>query len=638
MFKLALRDTFSVLALPRSVKRLVVVIVDVSLCTLSVWLAYYLRLGEFVYLSGSALKAVLLSLLVALPIFMILGLYRVVFRYVGFPALLLVARATFVYGSVYAALVTILGIDGVPRTIGLIQPILLFLFIGISRLTARIWLDANKSSITRSKVKLNALIYGAGSTGRQLLSALTHTSEIQVIGFIDDDKRLQGNFIDGLLVYSVDECHKLAANNQATDVLLAMPNLRRTERRKILEQLSQAKVKVRNMPRFSDLASGKVGISSLLDLDIFDLIGREPVVPSQKLLAKNVEKKIIFVTGAGGSIGSEICRQVIRVNPEKLLLLEQSEHALYKIHQELEQLNTQVDLIPLLGSVTDKERVEGILKTYRPNTVYHCAAYKHVPIVEYNMIEGIKNNVFGTLTVALAALDSKVENLVFISTDKAIRSKNVMGASKRLSEMILQSIAKTQNHACISMVRFGNVLGSSGSVVPKFREQISDGGPVTLTHKGITRFFMTIPEAAQLVIQAGGLAKGGEVFVLDMGEPVKIIDLARRMIELSGLTVKDEKNQIGDIEILVTGLRPGEKLYEELLISGKPKKTSHERILMTTESVLEWPILKKELKKLEGALIRYQIEEAREMLVKLVPDYEAEMIVDWMVPSDRPNL
>eukprot|EP00887_Chlorella_sp_A99_P004417 scaffold39.g4417.t1 len=412
-----------------------------------------------------------------------------------------------------------------------------------------------------------------------------------------------------------------------------MPSLNRKRRNEILNQIRSAHVAVRTLPSVTDLAQGKVSISDLRELDVDDLLDRGPVMPNHILLAMNVRSKIVMVTGAGGSIGSELCRQVLSIGPAKMLLIEQSEFALYAIHQELEEKlsGREIVLVPLLASVQDDERIREIMSTWHPDTVYHAAAYKHVPLVEHNPAEGIKNNVLGTLRTAQAAAENGVSDFVLISTDKAVRPTNIMGASKRLAEMVLQALAATNPNTKFSMVRFGNVLGSSGSVVPKFRQQIRDGGPITLTHAEITRYFMTIPEASQLVIQAGAMAKGGDVFVLDMGQPVKIMDLARRMIELSGLTVKDGQNLEGDIEIEITGLRPGEKLYEELLIGANPKCTSHSRIMKAHEDFIPWSDLQGELNALKLALNANDVGAIRLMMKKLVSGYTpSDEIVDWV--------
>jgi len=635
-----------VLALPRPAKRFVALMVDLSLCVLTVWLAYYLRLGEFISFAGSsewaqgAVWAAAASVGIALPIFVVSGLYRAIFRYSGWPALLAVARAVGIYGLLYASVFTAIGVAGVPRTVGIIQPILLLLFVGASRALARVWLGDQYLSILKRASRPKVLIYGAGTTGRQLAAAMANSHEMQVAGFLDDDDRLHGHVLNGQPIYNPADLDNLATTLNISDVLLAMPSLSRKRRNEILSQIRVACVAVRTLPSVTDLAQGKVSISDLRELDIDDLLGREPVAPNHILLAKNIVGKVVLVTGAGGSIGSELCRQILAVNPAKLLLIEQSEFALYAIHQELEEKLAGLDvatppvLVPLLASVQDDDRMREIMSTWHPDTVYHAAAYKHVPLVEHNPAAGIKNNVLGTLRTAQAAAENGVSDFVLISTDKAVRPTNVMGASKRLAEMALQALAATQagtGATKFSMVRFGNVLGSSGSVVPKFRQQIREGGPITLTHPEVTRCFMTIPEAAQLVIQAGAMAKGGDVFVLDMGQPVKIMDLARRMVELSGLTVKDEQSPEGDIEIAVTGLRPGEKLYEELLIGDNPKPTVHPRIMKAHEEFIPWAEFEAKLTALEMALNVNDVGVIRLMMQQLVAGYiPSDDIVDWV--------
>ncbi len=632
-----------VLALPRMAKRMVALLVDFSLCVLTIWLAFYLRLGEFVSMTNQSQWHLGLqwaagaSVGLALPIFTVSGFYRAIFRYSGWPALLTVARAIGVYGLLYASIFTAIGVEGVPRTVGIIQPILLLLFVGVSRALARVWLGDQYQSILKRAARPKVLIYGAGRTGRQLAAAMANSHEMQVVGFLDDDDRLHGHVLNGQPIYSPGDLPNLVSTLNISDVLLAMPSIGRKRRNEILGDMRSAHVSVRTLPSVTDLAQGKVSISDLRELDIDDLLGREPVVPNHILLSKNIVNKVVLVTGAGGSIGSELCRQILTVGPESLLLIEQTEFALYAIHQELEEklADSKIKLVPLLASVQDDQRMQEIMSTWKPDTVYHAAAYKHVPLVEHNPAEGIKNNVLGTLKAAKAAAENGVADFVLVSTDKAVRPTNIMGASKRLAEMVLQALAANQSFSKSStkftMVRFGNVLGSSGSVVPKFRQQIRDGGPITLTHPEITRYFMTVPEAAQLVIQAGAMAKGGDVFVLDMGESVKIIDLARRMIELSGLTLRDDQNPDGDIGIEITGLRPGEKLYEELLIGDNPKQTSHPRIMKANEDFISWSDLEAKLGSLEVALNVNDVSLIRAMMQQLVAGYTpSDAIVDWV--------
>lgn len=621
------------LGLPRVAKRLIAVSLDVGLCVLTLWLALYLQLGEFVPLSGASLWAAAASVVLALPIFIVSGLYRAIFRYSGWPALLAVARAVSIYAALYFALFAAMGFAGVPHTVFMIQPLLLLLLVGGSRLLVRLWLGEEYRQVLRSMGRPRVLIYGAGTAGRQLVQAMLHSTQMQVVGFLDDDDRLHGHVLNGQPIYAPEDLPALVEAKGIGEVLLAMPRIGRKRRNKILAQVGQAKVAVRTLPNLTELAQGKVGVAELRELDIDDLLGREPVVPNHILLGKNIQGKVVLVTGAGGSIGSELCRQILALEPARLLLIEQSEFALYAIHQELEERlsSRKIALVPLLASVQDTERMHEIMSTWRPHTVYHAAAYKHVPMVEHNPAEGIKNNVFGTLHTAQAAAASGVADFVLISTDKAVRPTNIMGASKRLAEKVLQALADTNLSTRFSMVRFGNVLGSSGSVVPRFRQQIRAGGPLTLTHADITRYFMTIPEAAQLVIQAGAMARGGDVFVLDMGEPVKVIDLARRMIELSGLTVRDEQNPDGDIAVEITGLRPGEKLYEELLIGNNPSPTSHARIMKAHEEHLPWSELQDRLAALEVALGDSNVSTLRAMMQALVQDYApGSGIVDWV--------
>ena len=619
LFKLAV----PILALPRAAKRFVALSVDLGLCVLTVWLAFYLRLGEFVALSGTALWAVGASVGIALPIFVVSGLYRAIFRYSGWPALLAVARAVGIYGLLYASVFTAIGVAGVPRTVGIIQPILLLLFVGASRALARVWLGDQYLSILKRASRPKVLIYGAGTTGRQLAAAMANSHEMQVAGFLDDDDRLHGHVLNGLSIYSPADLPGLVNSLQVSTVLLAIPSVSRHRRNEMIAQMLRAHVQVRTLPAVSELAQGMVSTSDLRELDIDDLLGREPVSPNHILLGKNISDKVVLVTGAGGSIGSELCRQILAVAPTTLVLVEQSEFALYEIHQELAERtdNERTLLVPVLASVRDAQRLRDIMSDWKPDTVYHAAAYKHVPLVEHNPIEGIRNNTLGTLTAARIAAEEGVTDFVLISTDKAVRPTNVMGASKRLAEMALQALADTPSKTRFSMVRFGNVLGSSGSVVPRFRRQIRDGGPITVTHPDMTRYFMTIPEAAQLVIQAGAMAKGGDVFVLDMGDPVKIFDLATRMIELSGLCVRSENNPDGDIEIEITGLRPGEKLFEELLIGNNPRPTSHPRIMKAHEEFLAWPVLQDKLQQLEALLDQRDVEGTKELMIELVAGY-----------------
>lgn len=630
-----------VIQLSRRTKQGVVGAADVVMSLLATWLAFSLRLDSFDMPQGYQWHIYQLAIFISLPILIRFGLYRAVFRYAGMSAMMTIAKAIALYGVIFFALLVWLKLPGVPRTVGVLQPLLFMVMVGGSRAFARFWLT-RATGDRRSERAARLLIYGAGTAGAQIAEIIQKEKELNLIGFLDDDPQLVGKTINGQMVYRLEEVGRLVDLYAITDILLAMPAISRSRRNEILAILRQYHVRIRSLPDLSDLAQGKATIADIHELDIVDLLGREPVLPNPALISRNIRGKIVLVTGAGGSIGSELCRQILAVKPAKLLLLEHSEFSLYQIHSDLTalaiELNEATELIPLLGSVRDYERIREVCTVWTPHTIFHAAAYKHVPLVEHNPAEGVRNNVFGTYNVARAAVESGVSDFVLISTDKAVRPTNIMGASKRLAEMILQALATSaaplfenapagvnpvSRHTRFSMVRFGNVLGSSGSVVPLFRQQIKEGGPVTVTDLEVTRYFMTIPEAAQLVVQAGAMAEGGDVFVLDMGEPVKIIELAYRMIELSGLLVKDEQNLAGDIEIKVTGLRPGEKLYEELLIGENPQPTAHPRIMKAHEDFLPWDVLSGELKLLALAVRDNQVEEISAILSRLVTGYTA---------------
>ncbi len=627
------------LALSRPLKRLLALSIDAALCALTVWLALCLRFESWVVPSGNQWLAMAIALIVALPIFVMSGLYRAIFRYAGLAAMMAVTKAVVIYGAIYAALLAVLAMPGVPRTLGVLQPLLLLLLVIGSRAWGRFALSGEYMSRIKRSALPAVLIYGAGSAGRQLAGALSNSLEMRAVGFLDDDARLHGQEHSGLRIYDPKHLGRWVKKLEVSDVLLAMPSVSRHRRNEILDSMRSVHVAVRTLPGLMDLAHGRVEATELRELDIDDLLGREAVPPDASLMGKNATQKVVLVTGAGGSIGSELCRQIVRLSPSKLLLVELSEFALYTVHQDLLQLMEReglgaVELLPLLASARDEKRMREIVSTWRPQTVYHAAAYKHVPMVEHNPAEGIKNNVLGTFRMARVCAECGVADFVLISTDKAVRPTNIMGASKRLAEMVLQAMAAYRKQGwttCFSMVRFGNVLGSSGSVVPLFRRQIKGGGPITLTHNEITRYFMTIPEAAQLVIQAGAMAKSGDVFVLNMGEPIRIIDLARRMVELSGMTVRDETNPNGDIAIQTTGLRPGEKLYEELLIGDNPLPTLHSRIMKAREEFLELPVLAAQLQTFEAALKVNDVPQIRALLKILVPGYQPlGEVVDWV--------
>ncbi len=609
-----------VLALSRSSKRAIVILVDVALCALTVWLAYYLRLGVWVSLMGRPSIAVFLSIAIALPLFAAGGLYNIAFRHVEVRLIMITAAASTIYAVLYVTLISAYSFASIPRTLGFIQPGLLFLAICLSRIVASWLLTSRVEFGAERERQTRVLIYGAGSSGRQLARATAESRDLHVIGFIDDDTSLQGSIMLGKRVHPPESLGDLIERHDVADVLLALPSVPRRRRNEIIAGLRDLPIGVRTLPGLMDLAQGRVHMSDLRALTIEDLLGRDPVEADHSTVRERIAGRTVLVTGAGGSIGSELCRQLLKARPARLLLVEASEYALYAIHRELCGQGP-VELVPLLGSVTDRARMEIILSSWAPAMIFHAAAYKHVPLVEHNPLEGLRNNVLGTMLMAELAIAHGIRDFVLISTDKAVRPTNIMGASKRMAELCLQALAANSAKTCLSMVRFGNVLGSSGSVVPLFREQIQAGGPVTITHRDMTRYFMTIPEAAQLVIEAATMASGGEVFVLDMGEPVRIYDLARNLIQLSGLSIRDEDHPHGDIEIETVGLRPGEKLFEELLIGNNPLPTRHARIWKASEPFLPLSTLKPNLERLEELIRAQDVVGARKLLCAVVPEY-----------------
>ncbi|TOK47645.1 nucleoside-diphosphate sugar epimerase [Vibrio parahaemolyticus] len=572
--------------LSRTNKRIVSVLIDIMLIFIAFHLAILVRSGETNYFTYPAVWGIQIAVtIVTIAVFARLGLYRAVLRYLTFQALFVVTAGAVISATLVAALSFYMS-DPFPRTVPIIYGAFLALFCGGPRVIVRSLIAQSYS--TQSK---EVLIYGAGSGGRQLAMALRSSGDYRVRAFIDGDSTLCNTMILGLPVIAIEDAMPLINKYDVSQVLLAVPSAKRSRRKVILDELAKLPVEVLTVPDMTDIVSGKAKIDELKDVAIEDLLGRDPVAPQQVLLEANIKDKVVMVTGAGGSIGSELCRQIVEQSPKSIILFELSEFGLYQIDRELNQLKIEkgltCDIIPLLGSVQRQHRLETTMSSFKVQTVYHAAAYKHVPLVEFNVIEGVRNNIYGTYYTACAAIKAGVESFVLISTDKAVRPTNVMGTTKRMAELGLQALADQENAkpngTRFCMVRFGNVLGSSGSVIPVFKKQIASGGPVTVTHPEITRFFMTIPEAAQLVIQAGAMGKGGDVFVLDMGESVKITDLACNLIQLSGLEVKSEANPHGDIEIQFSGLRPGEKLYEELLIGDNVKQTAHERIMTAHE-------------------------------------------------------
>ena len=622
----------------RSSKRGITLIVDIFAVVVSLWVAFSLRYSEFYIPPQQQLWVFVVAPLLAIPVFIRLGLYRAIVRYIGVDALFTIFKAVALYTLLLVTVVLLAGSFAgvVPRTVYGINALILLLFTGGSRLLARWWFSDlfDRKEFASQQVLPNVLIFGASSSGTQLSLALNRSRQQKPVAFVDDAKQLHNQIINNLVVYPTEKLAHLIEKYAVREVLIAIPNASRQRRNEIIRLLEEYPVHVRTLPDLSDLAEGKVTVSDIREVDIADLLGREPVEPVPELLHGNITDKVVMVTGAGGSIGSELCRQIVRLSPKQLILFELNEFNLYAIDKELKNDCPDMKAIALLGSVQDKQRLKTIFKQFDVDTIYHAAAYKHVPLVEQNIAEGIRNNVLGTLNCAMAAIEAKVDTFVLISTDKAVRPTNTMGASKRLAELTLQALSESKdfdNTTRFTMVRFGNVLGSSGSVVPLFREQIANGGPVTVTDKRIIRYFMTIPEAAELVIQAGAMGQGGDVFVLDMGEPVKIAELAKRMIHLSGFIEKDENQPDGDIEIIYTGLRSGEKLYEELLIGDNVMSTQHSKIMRAQESIIKWPILASVFADIQKAIDENDYQKVRDIILIHVDGFKPQCgIEDWL--------
>jgi UDP-N-acetylglucosamine 4,6-dehydratase len=630
------------ISLSRPIKAIILISADIFFAVLAFWAAFSLRLGVFYVPKDDIWYLFAAAPLIAVPIFIRLGLYRAIIRYIEVRALGTIIQACTLYALIFAFVMYQSGIKGVPRTVSPLNWLNMITLVASSRFFMRWWLGEVYINLSKARrfgrhTKKKVAIYGAGSAGVQLASALNHGHEFQPVAFIDDDENLHRQKINGLRIYPLGSLTYLIERHTLTDVLLAIPSATRSRKSEIIQLLEPYAVHVMSMPGLSEIAQGKVKVDALQEIEIADLLGRDSVPPDTSLLAANITGKIVMVTGAGGSIGSELCRQIMQLQPAALVLFELSEYALYAIEKELQQMycnknpEKALEIISVLGSVTHIERIERVCKTFAIQTIYHAAAYKHVPMVEKNPAEAIWNNVFGTLNTAKAAINAKVETFVLISTDKAVRPTNTMGATKRFAELILQALsheAQKNHQTRFTMVRFGNVLDSSGSVVPLFREQIAKGGPVTVTDSRVIRYFMTIPEAAQLVIQAGAMGLGGDVFVLDMGEPVRIVDLAKRMIHLSGLQVKDDNHPNGEIEISFIGLRPGEKLYEELLIGNNVSETTHKRIMRAEEQVIPWAELEVLLVKLQGAVNNDDFEGVRAILKATVVGYAPQCEIE----------
>ena len=607
----------TILNVSRSTKKAIFIVHDLIMICVAFWFAYLVRFSfELETFTTENVWLVLsITSILTIAIFIKLGLYRAVVRYIGTKMMLIC-----LLGSVSSVLILVLTAFflqfNLPRSIPIIYFFVLLVGTISSRLIIREWIRGNYLGKNTP-----VIIYGAGQSGTQLLEAIRQVENFYTVAFVDDNPAQQNSVISNVTVHRPDKLSQLVAKYDVEKILLAIPSASREEKKRILKNLELLDVEVLSIPGMRELVEGKISVQSLKKVSVMDLLGRDPVAPIPELITANIQDKIVMVTGAGGSIGSELCRQIINNRPQALILFELSEFLLYSIEKELREFvldqGLNISIVPLLGSVQHQKRLYTVMSTFKVQTIYHAAAYKHVPMVEFNTIEGVRNNVFGTFHCALAAIDAKVETFVLISTDKAVRPTNTMGASKRMAELVLQALAARTDHSTrFCMVRFGNVLGSSGSVVPVFEKQIAHGGPITLTHKDITRYFMTIPEAAQLVIQAGAMGKGGDVFVLDMGESVKIIDLAKQMIRLSGFEIQDENHPKGDIAIKITGLRPGEKLYEELLIVDNVTQTAHSRIMTANEIMLAWPELEALLQRLALACKESDYRLVRELLLE----------------------
>lgn len=621
----------------RRFKRFLSVAFDLLAIPLAMYMALALRYGELVdQVSAPVWGTIAATTILTVILFVRLGLYRAVIRYMTEQAF-----ATLLLGISISALIlgtlSFLSQATIPRS-----AIIIYTFTGLVMLGApRLFIRSMIQQLERTN-REPILIYGAGKQGISLVDALSKSNKYHIDAFIDDDPAKSGSIIRGIKVINAVKIKDLIHSKKYKKILLALGSTSRSDRNRLVSQLESLPVEVLTTPSVQDIVNGKATIDEIKEVDIEDLLGRECINPNQDLLTENLYQKNVLITGAGGSIGSELCRQALQQNPQKLVLFELNEYSLYNIEQEL--LNTQkhnnykTQVISILGSVQNQSRLENIFKAFSINTIYHAAAYKHVPMVEHNVVEGVRNNIFGTWYCAEAAISAEVEKFVLVSTDKAVRPTNVMGASKRLAELVLQALSKRQAKTTFCMVRFGNVLGSSGSVVPLFRKQIKNGGPITVTHPDITRYFMTISEASQLVIQAGALGKGGDVFVLDMGEPVHIIELARKMIHLSGLIEKTESSPSGDIEIAFTGLRPGEKLYEELLIGSNVEGTSHPRIMTANEIHLSWPETHNLLNRLNTSLLHFDVETVISLLLEAPTAYNSSLASpDWVLNADKIN-
>jgi len=616
--------------LNRTKKQIFLMLLDSLMLVIIIFLAFSIILGYWYLPTGNILSIMLFSPIIAIPIFISFGIYRSVIKFIGLRGFWSIVQAVSLYAAIWGLIGYMISIEGIPRSVILINWMLGIIVIGGSRIFARWFL--NDKNFKSPKGKKNVIIYGAGSAGMQLSQSLELSKEYNHLAYIDDNEILNSTFINNIKVYSPRQIAYLVKKYSVKDVFLALPSVSRKEKNKIISNLTSLPIYVRSLPSLSELAEGKVKVEDLREINVNDLLGREPVAPNENLLRIKIASKVVLITGAGGSIGSELARQIIKLKPRKIILFEISEPALYQIDQELKNYKiSNVEVFPILGSIVHKQKFQNICEYFQVQTIYHAAAYKHVPLVEYNQAEGVINNSIGTMLASQAAIAAGVKTFVLISTDKAVRPTNTMGATKRIAELVLQAFSEKSYSTRFTMVRFGNVLDSSGSVIPLFKKQIRDGGPITVTDKEIVRYFMTIPEAVELVIQAGAMGKGGDVFVLDMGKQVKIIDLALKMIQLSGLKVLDDQNPDGDIEIKYTGLRPGEKLFEELLIGENVSATENKLIKRAEESMIAWSELEPLINSLWEASLSSEQELIRELIVKIVPDFNPQSpIVDLL--------
>lgn len=608
-----------ILGISKTNKQLIAMFFDAFFVILILFFSFFIRLGHWDWMSAGLVIAIFASPIIAVSTFYRFGLYRNIIRFIGFNTIWTMVKAISLYSLIWGIVGFMAAVDGIPRSVIIINWLLSIVVLGGLRILAQWFLNVFLNDTSTNIV--NVIIYGAGSAGRQLSTILSGTN-FKPIAFIDDSIEINKKTINEVEVFLPSHLDALINKKNVQEIFLAIPSLSRSRRKEVIEFLQSFKLIIKSLPSITDLAHGKLVIDDLKSINVKDLLGREQVEPNEKLLKIKVSGKVVLVTGAGGSIGSELCRQILFLKPKKLVLFEISESALYQIDQELINFNISgVEIIPVIGSVRDKSRMINIFTNYGVQTIYHAAAYKHVPLVELNQSQGVLNNAIGTKLAAESAIFSKVETFVLVSTDKAVRPTSIMGAAKRVAELVLQAFSKEQSNTCFSMVRFGNVLESSGSVIPLFKKQIREGGPVTVTHSDVVRYFMTIPEAVELIIQAGAMGKGGDVFVLDMGDPIRISELAVKMIKLSGLDVLNEDNPKGDIEIKYIGLRPGEKLYEELLIGENVSNTEHDLIMRAMEEMVEWRKLNQMLKHLEKASNDEIEENIHKALIKIVPSF-----------------